>query len=117
MARRVRSELALAQAILAPRSLRTRVPVRERDLLQRSHLHHPMKRICLLAGFFFTTLVQANPADAPNAASAQALMQALKDVQAQQATITENQAKIDELIAGVAEAARVARIYSSRSRK
>ncbi len=74
-----------------------------------------MKRICLLAAFFLTNLVQANPADALNAANTQALMQALKAVQAQQATITENQAKIDERLAGVIEAARVARIYSSRS--
>ena len=38
----------------------------------------------------------------------------IKEVQAQQAEIAENQAKIEEKLAALAETIRVARIYSSR---
>jgi len=37
------------------------------------------------------------------------------DVQGQQKAIAENQAKIDEKMAGIAEALRLARIYASRA--
>lgn len=39
----------------------------------------------------------------------------IKEIQAQQAALAENQAKIDEKLVSVAEAVRVARIYASRS--
>lgn len=39
-----------------------------------------------------------------------------KEIQGQQASITENQTKINEKLATIAEALRQARIYSTRSR-
>ena len=39
-----------------------------------------------------------------------------KEVQAQQASIAENQKKIDEKLASIAEALRQAKIYSTRAR-
>jgi hypothetical protein len=39
-----------------------------------------------------------------------------KEVQAQQATITDNQKKIDEKLATIAEALRQAKIYSTRAK-
>ena len=50
----------------------------------------------------------------PTAAEQQQVLAVIKQIQTQQATIAENQAKIDEKMAAVAEAIRVARIYSSR---
>lgn len=44
----------------------------------------------------------------------QQLVALTKEVQAQQAQITDNQAKIEAKLAEVAEAIRLARIYSSR---
>ena len=73
-----------------------------------------MKRLPILACLLLATLVQANPA-APATAADQQLLAVLKEVQTQQLVIAANQAKMDETIAVVVEAARVARIYSSRS--
>ncbi|MEO5720933.1 MAG: hypothetical protein ABIR71_05615 [Chthoniobacterales bacterium] len=75
-----------------------------------------MKRFPILAALLLATLVQANPAE-PTAASEQQLLTAIRELQTQQAAIADNQTKIDEKIAGVIEAVRVARIYSSRSGK
>ena len=50
----------------------------------------------------------------PSAAEQQRVLAMIKEIQTQQATIAENQVKIDEKLAAVAEAIRVARIYSSR---
>lgn len=50
----------------------------------------------------------------PTAAEQQRVLAVIKEIQTQQATIAENQAKIDEKLAAVAEAIRVARIYASR---
>ena len=50
----------------------------------------------------------------PSAAEQQRVLAMIKEIQTQQATIAENHAKIDEKLAAVAEAIRVARIYSSR---
>jgi hypothetical protein len=50
----------------------------------------------------------------PTEAERQQVLAVIKEIQTQQATIAENQAKIDEKLAAVAEAIRVARIYSSR---
>jgi hypothetical protein len=50
----------------------------------------------------------------PNEAEQQQILAVMKEIQTQQATIAENRAKIDEKLAAVAEAIRVARIYSSR---
>ena len=73
-----------------------------------------MKRFSILACLLLATLVQANPA-APATTADQQLLAALKEVQTQQLAIAANQAKMDEKIAVVVEAVRVARIYSSRS--
>ena len=50
----------------------------------------------------------------PNEAEQQQILAVMKEIRTQQATIAENRAKIDEKLAAVAEAIRVARIYSSR---
>lgn len=71
-----------------------------------------MKRIPILACLLLAALAQAAE---PVATPEQQLLAALKEVQAQQVTIAENQTKIDEKIAAVVEAVRLARIYSSRS--
>jgi hypothetical protein len=50
----------------------------------------------------------------PTEAEQQQILALIKEIQTQQAAIAENRAKIDEKLAAVAEAIRVARIYSSR---
>ena len=45
----------------------------------------------------------------------QQLLALVKEVQSQQAAIAENQTKIEAKVAAIAEALRLARIYSSRS--
>lgn len=53
----------------------------------------------------------ADPKDEP-----QQMLALVKEVQAQQAQIVANQAKIEAKLAELAETIRVARLYSSRSR-
>ncbi len=71
-----------------------------------------MKKLLLLAalGLF------ASPIDAqsPTPSDDKELQALLKEVQAQQAVIADNQAKIDAKLATLGEAIRIARIYSSR---
>jgi hypothetical protein len=55
-------------------------------------------------------------APTPQTKDDQELLALIKEVQAQQAQIADNQAKIETKLAEVAEAIRVARIYSSRGR-
>ena len=76
-----------------------------------------MKRFSILTCLLLATLVHADPAGPAATAADQQLLAAVKEVQTQQLAIAANQAKIDENIAGVVEAVRVARIYSSRSGK
>lgn len=57
-----------------------------------------------------STGVAAEPSDAN-----QKIVTFAREIQAQQVLIAENQAKIDAKLALVAEAVRVAKIYSSRS--
>lgn len=67
---------------------------------------------CLLA------LLVSAPAAEPSKESEreqQQLLALVKEVQSQQAAIAENQTKIDAKMAAIAEALRLARIYSSRS--
>jgi hypothetical protein len=60
-------------------------------------------------------LVSAAPAQSPQRDPAQEEMTVLiKEVRAQQAAVAANQAKINEKLATLAEAIRIARIYSSR---
>ena len=55
-------------------------------------------------------------AQAPAQKDDQAVLQLVKEVQAQQREIAANQIKIETKLAEVAEAVRTARIYSSRGR-
>ena len=70
----------------------------------------------LLSGFCaFIMVVSSARAQAPQQAPAQAELAALiKELRAQQAAMTANQAKINEKLASLAETIRVARIFSSR---
>ena len=52
----------------------------------------------------------------PDANQEQKLLALIKEVQTQQAQLAENQAKIEEKLAEVAETVRTARIYSKRER-
>ena len=80
-------------------------------LLQRMA---PMKRIVtvplLLIAFAVSSIAQIAPA--PND---QQLARAVKELQEQQTAIAQNQAKIEEKLAAVAEAVRQARIFASRA--
>ena len=70
-----------------------------------------MKRI-ITAIFALSLISVANAAESsPQDPQVIAL---IKEIQTQQATIVSNQSKIDSRMADVAEALRVARIYSSR---
>ena len=74
-----------------------------------------MKSLALIVTLSLGLLASGLAAEAPDARQAPAQVLVLsKEVQGQQALIAENQAKIDEKLALVAEAIRVARIYSSR---
>lgn len=76
-----------------------------------------MKRLSALTLLFSLALLAAAPgADAPSATQQQEqqVLAVAKQVQDQQAAIAENQAKIEAKLATIAEALRVARIYSSR---
>jgi hypothetical protein len=75
-----------------------------------------MKRFSALTAFFSLALLATAPAaEAPSAQQqARQVLAVAKEVQGQQAAIAENQAKIDAKLATVAEAVRVARIYSAR---
>lgn len=67
---------------------------------------------CLLA--LLVTASAAEPSK-ENEREQQQLVALAKEVQAQQAAIAENQTKIDAKLAAIAEALRLAKIYSSRS--
>ena len=74
-----------------------------------------MKRIPLLSSFLLAALLMtARAADAPSAEQQQ-LITAVKEVQAQQLAIAENQARIDAKLTAVAESLRLARIFSLRA--
>jgi len=73
-----------------------------------------MKRILLLACLLAAPLSNVIPAEPANPQEQQ-FLSALKEVQTQQAAMAENQAKIEQKLAAILEAIRVARIYSSRS--
>lgn len=55
-------------------------------------------------------------ADPAKAQADQQMAQLVKEIQAQQAAINENQAKIDARVATIAESIRVARIYAGRGK-
>lgn len=73
----------------------------------------------LIATCLLAALVSA-PAAEPskeNEREQQQLLALAREVQSQQATIAENQAKIDAKMTTIAEALRLARIYASRGGK
>jgi hypothetical protein len=76
-----------------------------------------MRRI-LSALLLSTSLLvtSSSPAQAPDPKDEQQLLALVKEVQAQQAQILDNQSKIEVKLAALAEAIRVARIYTSRER-
>ncbi|HEY2615172.1 MAG TPA: hypothetical protein VGI42_05645 [Chthoniobacterales bacterium] len=78
-----------------------------------------MKFLPGLSAVLSLALVAASPA--PDALKTpppdQQLLALVKEVQTQQITIAENQAKIDAKLAAIAEYLRLAQIYSSRGGK
>jgi hypothetical protein len=86
-------------------------------LLEERDRIAPMKSFSLIATCLLALTVSvlaAEPAK-ENEREAQQLLALVKEVQAQQAAIAENQTKIDAKMSAIAEALRLARIYSSRS--
>ena len=79
-----------------------------------------MKTIPALAAFLSLVLLTTAPAaddTKEKQQPTQKLLTLVKEVQGQQKTIAENQGKIDEKLVTIAEAVRLARIYSSRGGK
>ena len=76
-----------------------------------------MKSFSLIATCLLALTISARAAEPAKESEreAQQLLALVKEVQTQQATIAENQTKIDAKLAAIAEALRLARIYSSRS--
>ena len=75
-----------------------------------------MKRFFAAIAFAGALSIISSSAQAPAQKDDQALLRLVKEVQAQQLEIAANQTKIEAKLAEVAEAVRIARIYSSRSR-
>jgi protein-disulfide isomerase len=76
-----------------------------------------MNRISIALFLSFTLLpVSLGVGQTPDARQEEQLLALAKELQAQQAQIADNQAKIDSKLAEVAEAIRVARIYSKREK-
>ncbi len=76
-----------------------------------------MKRILLALLLPATLMVMSfSGAQTPDANQKQRLLALIKEVQTQQAQLTENQAKIEEKLAAVTETIRSARIYSKREK-
>jgi hypothetical protein len=94
------------------------MPVPEHDLLVHLLRRFQMKRItCFSAVVILLWLSVSGPAQTPPASNEQQLLALTKEVQAQQAQIASNQAKIEAKVAEVAEAVRVARVFASRGGK
>jgi septal ring factor EnvC (AmiA/AmiB activator) len=74
-----------------------------------------MKRIPLALLFAATLLISSSVAQTPDPKEQQ-LAALIKEVQAQQAQIADNQAKIETQLADLAETIRVARIFSKREK-
>ena len=76
-----------------------------------------MKRILLALLLSATLMVMSfSGAQTPDANQEQRLLALIKEVQTQQAQLTENQAKIEEKLAAGTETIRAARIYSKREK-
>ncbi len=75
-----------------------------------------MKRTLLALLFPATLLISSSVAQTPDPKQEQQLAALIKEVQAQQAQIAENQAKIEAELADLAETIRVTRIFSKREK-
>ena len=75
-----------------------------------------MKRNLVAVIFSITLIASAIRGQAPDANGEQRLLELVKEVQAQQAQIADNQAKIDAKLSEIAETLRVARIFTSRGK-
>jgi NADH:ubiquinone oxidoreductase subunit E len=75
-----------------------------------------MRRVLHAILFSMSLSVISAAAQAPDPKDEQQLLALLKEVQAQQLEIAANQTKIAAKLADVAEAIRVARVYTSRGR-
>jgi hypothetical protein len=76
-----------------------------------------MTRISVVVLLFLTFLLfSSGDGQTPETRQEDQLLALIKEVQAQQAQIADNQAKIDSKLAEVAESIRVARIYSKREK-
>ncbi len=76
-----------------------------------------MTRISIAILLSLTLLLfSSGAAQTPEARQEEQLLALIRDVQAQQAQIADNQAKIDSKLAEVAETIRVARIFSKREK-
>jgi len=88
---------------------------RNATCLSETERFFPMKRISFYAAFplfvFLTGLRAQAPAPNPQE---QQILSMIKEVQAQQQAIAENQAKIEAKLATVSESLRIAKIYSVR---
>jgi hypothetical protein len=101
------------QAVFAPQtSWRPLRQAEERDLLAIWARRLLMKKLTLFGGLVL--LATSISAQSPAANEQEEVVAMMKEVQAQQLQIADNQAKIDEKLATLAEAIRVARIYGSR---
>ena len=74
-----------------------------------------MKKAFITIIFGLSFALNATHAAEPAAANEQQLAALVREIQTQQAQIAENQSKIETKLAAIAEAIRVARIYSSRA--
>jgi septal ring factor EnvC (AmiA/AmiB activator) len=91
--------------------------ITEHDLL----LDYPsrlvqMKRTLFALLFPVILFISSSVAQTPDSKQEQELAALIKEVQAQQAQIADNQAKIETQLADVAETVRVARIFSKREK-
>ena len=75
-----------------------------------------MKRTLLALLFPVTLFISSSVAQTPDSKQDQQLAALIKEVQAQQAQIADNQAKIETQLADLAETIRVARIFSKREK-
>jgi hypothetical protein len=96
------------------------VKSREYDLLERNQIDLlPMKILSALiaigmAGFAAGASAAESPKESDR--DPQQIVALTKEVQTQQTAIADNQKKIDEKLASISEAVRLAKIYAARGR-
>jgi hypothetical protein len=89
--------------------------VQECDLLLKWPVHfRPMKQITASVALGLALFMMPALAQTPAQKDAEELSALIKEVQAQQTAIAENQAKIEEKLTALGDTIREARIFSSR---